>query len=322
MAELRKPILVLSSPRACSNLFIKILSQHPQLSVRPYEFHNVYLFGAEQLSQRKTPQFAARIEAQTPEVRTLTYQKVFDKVTEFIEETQKKGNVPVIKEHTHQILDPRVAEAEFHFAAAREARPTPIVKMPDNNMTNDSDIAKSPLLLPSDFLVTVQPVILIRNPIRVVPSFYKVARVGFGATVDDEDWPVQVSFKSSRLVYDWYRAQGISPIVIDAYELVHKSQELMQELCTRCDIDTKGIILSWDQYEPDEVLRQQSSWFSTLWNSTKIDPSVEPEAVCIQEEFVKWKENWGEEVAMGIRRSVDIAQDDYAYLRKHALLRS
>ncbi|KAF3911808.1 hypothetical protein AA313_de0207635 [Arthrobotrys entomopaga] len=321
MTESRKPILVLSEPRACSNLLVRILSQHPQLEIKHYEFHNVFFFGAEQLSQRKTPQFTARIEAQTDEVRTSTYQRAFDKVIKFIDETKEKGKVPVIKEHAHQILDPRVADAAFHFEAARETRPTPIIEMPEK-MIKNSNIPKSPLILPAEFLVTVQPVMLIRNPIRVVPSFYKVASAGLGARVDDEDWPSQVSFKPSRLVYDWYKTQGISPIVIDAYELVHKSQELMRDLCTRCGIDAEGIITSWDQYEPDETLRQQASWFSTLWNSTAIDPTVESETASIEEEYVKWKENWGDEVATGIRRSVEAAQEDYVYLRQYSLLAS
>ncbi|KAK6532036.1 hypothetical protein TWF694_003199 [Orbilia ellipsospora] len=321
-----QPIYIFSHPRVCSNLFLKLLSQHPQLYFKTYTFAESFFHGPEKLDRRviQGEKTTAKDHPETEIRKPVSYQAAFDELNEFIIETRAKGKVPAIKDHIRLLLDPWIAATEFQYNVPRKILPSPIVEMrPSKSLptvphTGGTE-APCPIVLPPEFLLAVRPIMLIRDPIRVIPSFYKASVDSFGARIGDEDWPIDASLKCTRLLYDWYCNNGITPILVDAYELVHYTEEVMRGVCEKLEIDFSGVIVSWSRCDWIESDRGYQDWRGTLWNSTKIDPTLEPENADIEEEFTKWRGIWGDEIAGGLKRSVGLAKEDYVYLRQHAL---
>ncbi|EPS44602.1 hypothetical protein H072_1415 [Dactylellina haptotyla CBS 200.50] len=316
-----KPIYIFSHARVSSNLFVRLISQHPQLTIKTYAFDEAFMWGPERLVCRQTPQLAAARDSQSEENKAATYQMGFDNTMDFINETQAKGKTPVLKDHTYFLLDPNVAADEFQFEAQRPLALRPVIKTQlEKGTYKENPAAVCPVVLPPEFLITLNPIFLIRDPIRFVPSYYKVGVDSIGVRIGDADWPVNSSLRATRLLFDWYRDQGISPTVIDALDLVHDTDDTMKALSKKLNIDYEGIITNWSAKKPEHDSGQGDGWLASLSNSTGIDPSFEPKTSDLEEEYGKWVKKWGEEVGQGLKRSVEAAQEDYLYLRQNSIL--
>ncbi|KAK6525456.1 hypothetical protein TWF694_005592 [Orbilia ellipsospora] len=311
-----KPIYIFSHARVSSNLFVRVISEHPQLSLKKYAFDEAFMWGPEYLTARRTPEIAENRESQSEENKAMTYQMALDKIVEFIDKTRTEGKVPVLKDHTYYLLDPQTVAANFQISAEREILPTPKVtcKLPTDSIKSDT---QPPVVLPPAFLVSLTPVFLIRDPIRFVPSYYKAGVDSIGVRVGDPDWAVNATLKGSRLLYDWYKEQGISPMIIDAKELVHQTENVTKEFCERAGVDKGGVITKWETSKNTSV--HADTWFSSLGGSTGIDTSLEPMESNMDEEYKKLAAKWGEEVAEGLKVWVEAAQEDYLYLRRNAV---
>ena len=90
-------------------------------------------------------------------------------------------------------------------------------------------LTANPTVLPESFMNSVHPVILIRHPALMIPSYYRILKEVHGAHVDDEDFPVNAIFRWSRLIFDYYRSlygdQGIHATVIDSSRMLKIPQD-------------------------------------------------------------------------------------------------
>lgn len=169
------------------------------------------------------------------------------------------------------------------------------------------------------------PLILFRHPALMIPSFYRAAQKGkLELSIHDEDWPVNASLRWLRLVYDWYVSNATgksatSVLVIDSDDLIN-SPGFASRLCARLGIDGQHLQSSWEpktEAYRAERGHMRSSFKSTLWDSTGIirgkrrDHEIE---ISVEQE--KLREEFGDEMGNSIARYIDLAMEDYQYLRE------
>jgi hypothetical protein len=209
----------------------------------------------------------SRTEARAPVFRCLVY-----------------GNLDLIpignrKEHVYFITDPQTIAA--NVICLPNGTPRSIINAKPTIEGSAIAPAKSlslpanPTVLPNDFLTTFLPVILIRHPAKIIPSYYRASRDAFGATVFDEDFPVDVSLRWSRLIFDWYEEYYCiseieqRPIVIDAEDMINDSHYVAEKFCAMTGLDPKHVQYSWAEVtEVSNPIRERFT--STLRNSTGI----------------------------------------------------
>ena len=90
------------------------------------------------------------------------------------------------------------------------------------------------------------PVILIRHPALMIPSYYSKQKFLFVEEAWDEEFAVIASLCWARMVFDAYsqlyqqRADGNQttkcPIIVDAHDVVYNTKAIMRKLCVliRC----------------------------------------------------------------------------------------
>ncbi|KAF3903421.1 hypothetical protein ABW21_db0209049 [Orbilia brochopaga] len=78
--------------------------------------------------------------------------------------------------------------------------------------------------------------------------------------------------------------------------------------------------MNWEETAPEHDSGQGGIWLASLSASTGIDPSFEPKETNMDDEHQNWRSKWGDDVANGLKRSVELAQEDYIYLRKNSIL--
>lgn len=137
---------------------------------------------------------------------------------------------PVLSDHKFDVVDSDSEEVDTKF-------PMP-----------------NPSLLPDRVAASISPVIIIRHPMFVLPSFARAAAV-FGGTVFESDFVVMTSYRWQRMIHDFYRAyynkidlEGKKnwPIVIDGDKLVNDTQGQMKRFCEITGLDESLMRYSWD----------------------------------------------------------------------------
>ncbi|KAA6412743.1 MAG: hypothetical protein FRX48_03735 [Lasallia pustulata] len=176
------------------------------------------------------------------------------------------------------------------------------------------------------------PIILIRHPALMIPSFYRVAsrihgaRI-HGARIDDAEFPINATLRWSRLVLDYYVARRRSagrPIVIDASSLTGPDTEtLMAEVCRIAGLEAQFLQFEWSR-----PLEEQAGGISEgtkvfreafLGSTGVLKRGKGTGEVVLPEEVRAWRGEFGDDVAEGILRLVQAAMGDWEYLRGFAL---
>lgn len=178
------------------------------------------------------------------------------------------------------------------------------------------------------------PIILIRHPALMIPSYYRVARDIHGARVDDAEFPINATLRWSRLVLEYYLAQAavtaVNPIVIDASALVGPDTEaLLVKLCRLAGISPEFVQLQWTrplEQQVGSISEGTKAFRKDFLESTGVvrreqkgKGSGEGGEVIIAEEARRWEEEFGAEAAEGLRRFVELAMSDWDYLKGFAL---
>lgn len=185
---------------------------------------------------------------------------------------------------------------------------------------NDDSDNDNPTLLPTRFLRGLTPVLLIRHPALVFESILRVSGPTMGANVSDAEFPIEASFRWLRVLYDWFVAHSIRPIVINADEII-AHPTIVQQLCKQLQLDPSGVRLSWDPM-PQSTLEGQSSYqqhfFSTIHSSSGVraDKHSAAQGETIDRDVMirKWQDVYGLEAATALWSFVDAAMPDYEYL--------
>ena len=254
---------------------MRLFENHPDLSVTSYTFQDAFCSGPEPLSRRNNAPFIAKKGGKKPDA---TYQNSFNRLQKFIADAEAVGKIPFIKEHLTYITDPQVVAANIIClpnGTPRIVNLRPTINDSTSVPTESMPLLANPTLLPTRFLKTVSPAILIRHPGKIVPSFYRASRNTIVTTVFDEEFPVEASLRWPRLIFDWYeeyyRIAGIKqrPLVIDAEDIINDSYNVIEKFCAMTGLDPKYIQYSWEESN-DECDPVRAAFHSTLRNSTGI----------------------------------------------------
>ena len=278
------------------------------------------------MSRRFNPKVDALANARRAEDRHVTYQAAFDKMQQQIQAVEARQRIPLIKEPIQDIVDPSIV-AENVPSTARAACKAPMCVDRESLDTTPFSSVRNPTVLPASFMQSLCPIIIIRHPALMIPSFYRISSDIHGARVDDEDFPVNATFRWSRLVYDYYIAlqdkESPTPIVIDSSRLLGDPETVMTQCCVRAGLDPQYLQFQWPQAMEEHrgvVSAGTLAFRKDFLLSTKVkrnkDSGREP---VIEEELVSWREEFGEEAAEAIARYSKAAMADYEYLRQFAL---
>ncbi|KIK64799.1 hypothetical protein GYMLUDRAFT_39762, partial [Collybiopsis luxurians FD-317 M1] len=197
-----------------------------------------------------------------------TYQAGLDDMETFLADAQAKGKTCVIKEHTVLAFKSELVNSYVSFSR-KETGPEIVDCKLDVTSSEVEPYLPSPpfpnpTLLPDRLVATMSPVIIIRHPMFVFPSWARVCST-FGQTVFDKEFGVIGSLRWQRIMYEFYRAyydkidpEGRKdwPIVIDGDKLVEDTQGQMQKFCSLVGLAESEIQYSWEASDrfPDRVM--------------------------------------------------------------------
>ena len=364
-------IFLYTHGRTASNLLMTLFAKHPQLALTDYNFHNAFMFGPERLMGQIQNLASAIPPERLRACENATYQRGFDGLQEVIakaeaEVTHKpsrerrdstltlvlwQGKIPFIKEHAMFIFDPKVTSDNLPASAVRKIPDKPIVvdrSVAESNGTTNgaagpstsSATSTNPTVLPDSFLETLSPVFVIRHPARMIPSFYRATKdSNLGSDVNDGDFPVQATFRWSRLAFDWYvqnvcgspslpgpykkseRTGPSWPIVIDGDDLIN-DDNVVQDFCKQLEIDPQYLQTSWDKASEEQKAKQGvliTRFLSTIQKSTGIIKSGKTDDLDLAQEKEKLVDEFGQEIGEMLMGFVDRAMPDYLYMWQYRL---
>lgn len=221
--------------------------------------------------------------------------------------TAAKGERFLIKEHAVFLFGPDV-----QFKDYRPDNDVPLLRLQPRDTTVPLRHS-NPTCVPDEDLLLMQPLFLIRNPLRMCPS--KVRASPEQATT--YTWKMELdpclSFRYSRALYEWYAAQsdGPRPLIIDADDLM-QDMEIVHQTCVAAGLDPDAVRYEWNTAVIKDPLKAR--FLSTLSNSTGIVAGTEARGLEIETESVKWKEEFGEEEGEKLTHFVREAMPDYEFL--------
>lgn len=125
----------------------------------------------------------------------------------------------------------------------------------------------------------------------------------------------------SREMYDWYVSKGITPVVVDAEDYM-SSQEFVRLLAKKLGLSPEDCVFKWEKSTEAEKEGMHPMYVKlqqTLLNSEGMVESKVVRKVDIDEEEMKWREEWGNDAARLLRETTDAAMPHYEYLREKRL---
>lgn len=126
------------------------------------------------------------------------------------------------------------------------------------------------------------------------------------------------------MLYEWIIAQGLDAVIVDAKEYMSPQtiRPLLAKLCKATGLDVDAVIYEWPKATEAEMARLPPVVVGIIRDilvseGLRTDKDV-GDVVAVVEE-VKWKEEFGEEVAVVLKDLVDNAMGDYLYMREKAI---
>ncbi|MDJ0646685.1 MAG: sulfotransferase family protein [Flavobacteriaceae bacterium] len=152
--------------------------------------------------------------------------KVFDEplYAHYLSKTEAKNYHPVAKE----IIATMENDGEKVIRMMMGKHETPIVFF--KNMTHHL------LAVDRDFMKDCINIILIRDPVEMLPSFEKVIK---------NPKMIDVGYALTTELYDYLRGKGIPPIILDARKVLLNPRKVLKKLCHLIGIAFDEAMLRW-----------------------------------------------------------------------------
>jgi hypothetical protein len=174
----------------------------------------------------------------------------------------------------------------------------------------------NPTSLPDHFLLSMQPIFLIRHPALMLPSYLRASKlIRPDVHPSDPRSAIHMTLRYTRELYDWYLENAIDgreSRVIDADDVM-TNPAAVRQLCTETGLDPDAL-----QYEWEEVVDNRPKWkvFTARINASKgIIEGLDARSLDVEMEMKKWVNEWGEDEAESLARYVEGAMGDYEYLK-------
>ncbi|KAF1989043.1 hypothetical protein K402DRAFT_350680 [Aulographum hederae CBS 113979] len=230
------------------------------------------------------------------------------------------GNIPFMREHTYFMWDPALLCKK------------PVDPVTLNLLGETSPRPKTnPTMMPDAYLNTWSPVFLIRHPALVVPSMARACKKAYGWDLTHRSYLESGSFRTQRLMYDWYADQLASsgsaagskrpganyPLVIDADDII-KDASTMRALNESLGLDPEKVLFEWKE-TPKEKIEAQRLAHKVFWSSVQGSSGIlldkMAQGLTIEEEVPKWEKEWGVEGAQILKGYAEACMPDYEYLK-------
>lgn len=208
--------------------------------------------------------------------------------------------------HTHSFF-PASPDCIVEYVKA------PSAEMPTGN--NFTLVPKELLLHPG----TV-PVITIRNPLMVVPSAYRAMRAVINGG-GKANMLVITCHIWARFLFDFYSANGIEPVVIDADDYM-TSESFVRELCRKTGLNPEEAVFSWStatDEEQQKLAKPFAAVQTTLMGSTAANPGRAAKNVDLAAEEAQWEKEFGTKTYHEIRELINLAMPHFNYLYERRL---
>ncbi|KAH6886836.1 hypothetical protein B0T10DRAFT_490392 [Thelonectria olida] len=316
---------LITSPRTCSNLLVKILNLDDQ-GVRPSN-NGGYFFlpSASKHFLVDNKPMDMWTEEDHASVNAIT-QQCFDRFQDHILAAEREGQVLFVKEHGLMLNSPFIESQHVHGTKELPGEPKSFA------VKGVSQPSRSPLnltFLPDEFLKTWNPTFLIRHPAMMIPSLYRTCLGNFEMNgfkrTKKEPLPTELTTKWIRTLYDFYAAHfaesSLWPIVLDADDIM-TCPALVSKYAQLAGLDDTKLRFSWNTASEETMKKlstMEARMLSSINASTKIDSSKVAGRIDIDQEAVKWKSEFGEEVAQKLERWVRDAMPDYNFLHSKRL---
>lgn len=234
--------------------------------------------------------------------------------------------MPLIKQPICDVVDPIIIARNIPSTTIPTGRHPSITDPEFPSHPVDPALPPNPTMLPAAMMDSVLPIVLIRHPALMIPSFYRIASRIHGAQVDDAEFPIHATLRWSRLVLDYYLARNTTarPIVIDASTLVSPNTEtLMAEVCRIAGLDSRCLQYQWRKPVEEQMggISEGTRMFreAFLGSTGVLQRGKGATQVSVDEEMRGWMQEFGAGVAEGILRFVEGAMPDWEYLKGFAL---
>jgi hypothetical protein len=318
---------LLTSPRTASNLLVKMLNLDEQ-GVRPAH-HGGYFFlptvEKHFLLERKS------IDTWTEEENAAIngiIQQCSQRFLDHITAAEQEGQKLFIKEHSIMLNHPRVED--HYINGSKEARtiseatPVPIKGIPEPTRSR-----LNLTLFPDEFLKTWNPTFLIRHPALMIPSLYRTCQGEMEykgiRRPRQEPCPTELTMRWHRTLYEFFAEHfandNVWPIVLDADDIMTRP-ELVSKYAKLAGLDDSKVRRSWEK-AGDKDLNKLSTveqrMLSSINASTTIDNSKVAGNIDIDQEVVKWTQEFGEGEARKLEKWVRDALPDYEFMHSRRM---
>ncbi|MCJ1400011.1 hypothetical protein MMC11_003214 [Xylographa trunciseda] len=323
---------LLTHPRSCSNLLVRILSFGDQPDVVQHDVGQGYFFlpiiklrEDLKLQGKNVEEWTQNEQDQMKQ----TCQNCFQELQKHVEAAETEDKIIFVKEHVYFMTEP-TALSRFLFGQEKVKQTPWTVQI---SSTYGSEATRSSLnktLLPDEFLKTWLPTFLIRHPALMFPSHYRtiVDTLGVEAAHAEGERSEIMTLHWTRLLYDWYTENLTNPgtgsthdtrwpLLLDADDIIN-SPDVVVRLCEVVGMDPKKLHFEWkpaekgyvDQLNTDVSKRMRS----TLTASAGIMTEKSSADIDISTEANKWREEFGQIEGEKIEGWVKAAMPDYEYL--------
>ncbi|MEZ4948318.1 MAG: hypothetical protein R2784_02840 [Saprospiraceae bacterium] len=114
-----------------------------------------------------------------------------------------------------------------------------------------------------DFMLSMQNVLLIRNPEEIIHSYSKVIE---NPTMED------VGIEMQYELYNFLLTNGKEPIIIDTNDVLKNPSKILKLLCTQLGIPFSDSMLTWEKGPRKEDGIWAKYWYENVHNSTGFLP--------------------------------------------------
>ena len=181
----------------------------------------------------------------------------------------------------------------------------------------------NPTTVPKELLLQqgTKPIITIRHPVLTVPSNYR-AMHSLTPNPSENNTISSGDYHCLRDLYDFYKANGISPVVVDADDYM-TSEAYVLHICREVPgLEPETAVLSWPKTSDEEQKEMNPHLVTvqnTLINSQGLVPGRASQNQNLAEVQSKWAAEFGEEKARSFKKIVQFNTAPYEYLRERRL---
>ncbi|MCJ1320224.1 hypothetical protein MMC15_005562 [Xylographa vitiligo] len=323
---------LLTHPRSCSNLLVRILNFGDQADVVQNDVGQGYFFLPAMKLREELKLQGKNVEAWTQDEHDQMKQRCQDCFTELqrhVEETEAEEKIVFVKEHAYFLTEP-AALSRFVFGPENVKQDPWTVQIPDRYGSHVTRSSLNHTFFPDEFLQTWCPTFLIRHPALMFPSHYRtiVDTLGVEAAHAEGECSEIMTLHWTRMLYDWYTehlvqpksgsAHGIKwPLLLDADDIIH-DPDIVVKFNEVVGLDPTKLQFEWEPAEKEFVAQLHNDTSrrmrSTLTASAGIMKEKSSAQLDISVEAKKWREEFGQSEGEKMERWVKASMPDYGYL--------